>query len=263
MAGVLRERALSLLAAANNHGDLTVKISSLKQVKDIILSIEPSFAAELYSYLVELQSSPESLLRKLLIEVIEDIGLRAMEHSPLLMSVLLASLKDEDSVVAGQSIISGQKLFCGTLREMTLQFHRRGKVERWLEEMWMRMLKFKDDVLAIAIEPGSVGKRLLALKFLETYVLLFTSDTNDPQKAISEGNGDVFNISWLAGGFSILDPVGLMSEASRMLGILLNLLQTSSVPGTYTVTVVSSVIAFNLGLMIACTVQCSFVTFVA
>lgn len=68
MAGVLRERALSLLAAANNHGDLTVKISSLKQVKDIILSIEPSFAAELYSYLVELQSSPESLLRKLLIE---------------------------------------------------------------------------------------------------------------------------------------------------------------------------------------------------
>lgn len=68
MAGVLRERALSLLAAANNHGDLTVKISSLKQVKDIILAIEPSFAAELYSYLVELQSSPESLLRKLLIE---------------------------------------------------------------------------------------------------------------------------------------------------------------------------------------------------
>lgn len=243
MAGVLRERALSLLAAANNHGDLTVKISSLKQVKDIILAIEPSFAAELYSYLVELQSSPESLLRKLLIEVIEDIGLRAMEHSPLLMSVLLASLKDEESIVAGQSIISGQKLFCGTLREMTLQLHRRGKVERWLEELWMRMLKFKDEVLAVAIEPGSVGKRLLALKFLETYVLLFTSDTNDPQKAISEGSRDVFNISWLDGGFPILDPVGLMSEANRMLGILLNLLQTSSVPGTYTVTVVSSLAA--------------------
>ncbi|KAG6591713.1 Symplekin, partial [Cucurbita argyrosperma subsp. sororia] len=243
MAGVFRERALSLLAAANNHGDLTVKISSLKQVKDIILAIEPSFAAELYSYLVELQSSPESLLRKLLIEVIEDIGLRAMEHSPLLMSVLLASLKDEDSIVAGQSITSGQKLFCGALREMTLQLHRRGKVERWLEELWMRILKFKDEVLAIAIEPGSVGKRLLALKFLETYVLLFTSDTNDPQKAISEGNGDVFNISWLAGGFPILDTVVLTSEANRMLGILLNLLQTSSVAGTYTVTIVSSLAA--------------------
>ncbi|XP_022977156.1 uncharacterized protein LOC111477314 isoform X1 [Cucurbita maxima] len=243
MAGVFRERALSLLAAANNHGDLTVKISSLKQVKDIILAIESSFAAELYSYLVELQSSPESLLRKLLIEVIEDIGLRAMEHSPLLMSVLLASLKDEDSIVAGQSITSGQKLFCGALREMTLQLHRRGKVERWLEELWLRILKFKDEVLAIAIEPGSVGKRLLALKFLETYVLLFTSDTNDPQKAISEGNGDVFNISWLAGGFPILDPVVLASEANRMLGILLNLLQTSSVAGTYTVTIVSSLAA--------------------
>lgn len=53
--------------------------------------------------------------------VIEDIGLRAMEHSPLLMSVLLASLKDEDPIVARQSIISGQKLFCGVLREMTMQ----------------------------------------------------------------------------------------------------------------------------------------------
>ena len=56
-----------------------------------------------------------------ILRVIEDIGLRAMEHSPLLMSVLLASLKDEDSIVAGQSITSGQKLFCGALREMTLQ----------------------------------------------------------------------------------------------------------------------------------------------
>jgi len=45
-----------------------VKMSSLKQAKDILLSIEPSLAAELFPYLVELQSSPESLVRKSLLE---------------------------------------------------------------------------------------------------------------------------------------------------------------------------------------------------
>ncbi|KAL0392178.1 UNVERIFIED_CONTAM: hypothetical protein Sradi_2440600 [Sesamum radiatum] len=63
-----REQALPLLAAANNHGDLAVKLSSLKQAKDILLSVEPSQAAELFPYLVELQSSPETLVRKYLLE---------------------------------------------------------------------------------------------------------------------------------------------------------------------------------------------------
>lgn len=68
MAAAPRDQALSLLAAANNHGDLAVKLSSLKQAKDILLSVEPSSAAELFPYLVELQSSPERLVRKALVE---------------------------------------------------------------------------------------------------------------------------------------------------------------------------------------------------
>ena len=68
MDGHWRERALTFLAAANNHGDLAVKMSSLKQAKDILLSVEPSHAAELFPYLVELQSSPESVVRKALVE---------------------------------------------------------------------------------------------------------------------------------------------------------------------------------------------------
>lgn len=63
-----REQAFDLLTAANNHGDLAVKLSSLKQAKDILLSAEPSQAAELFPFLVQLQSSPESLVRKTLIE---------------------------------------------------------------------------------------------------------------------------------------------------------------------------------------------------
>lgn len=68
MAVASRDQTLSLLAAANNHGDLAVKLSSLKQVKDILSSVDPSLAAEVFPYLVELQSSPEILVRKALVE---------------------------------------------------------------------------------------------------------------------------------------------------------------------------------------------------
>lgn len=70
MASVSRDQALSLLAAANNHGDLAVKLSSLRQVKDILLSVDASFASELFPYLVELQFSPQGLVRKSLLELV-------------------------------------------------------------------------------------------------------------------------------------------------------------------------------------------------
>ncbi|KAL5847122.1 hypothetical protein ACOSQ3_010646 [Xanthoceras sorbifolium] len=244
MAVSSRDQALSLLAAANNHGDLVVKLSSLKQVKDILSSVESSLAAELFPYLVELQSSPESLVRKSLIEIIEDIGLKAMEYSSLLMPVLLAFLRDGDSSVARQSMISGTNFFCRVLEEMAMQFHWRGKVERWLEELWTWMIRFKDAVFAIALEPGIVGTKLLALKFLETYVLLFTSDKNDTEKLTTEGSRRAFNISWLVVGHPFLDPVALMSEANRTLHTLLDLLlSASSLPGLVTITVVNCLAA--------------------
>ena len=33
-----------------------------------------------------------------------------------------------------------------------LQFIRNGKVERWAEEMWMRMIEFKDAILSLIFE---------------------------------------------------------------------------------------------------------------
>ena len=68
MAAPSRDQVLSLLAAANNHGDFAVKLSSLRQVKDFLSSMDPSLASNAFPYLVELQSSPEPLVRKLLIE---------------------------------------------------------------------------------------------------------------------------------------------------------------------------------------------------
>ncbi|XP_050378801.1 uncharacterized protein LOC126796082 [Argentina anserina] len=243
-ARALNTQALSLLAAVNNHGDLVVKLSSLKQAKDLLLSIDPASAADLFPYLVELQSSPEPLVRFSLVEVIGEIGLRAMEESSVLMPVLLAFLRDSDSGVARQSIVSGTNLFVSVLEEMTLQFHRRGKVEIWLEELWSWMAKIKDAIFSIAVQPGSAGTKLLALKFLETHVLLFTSDTDDSEKPIAEGYRRGFNISWLVGGHPILDSYMLMSEANRALGILLNLLQSAgNLQGSLTVAVVNCLAA--------------------
>ncbi|PON68287.1 Symplekin/Pta [Parasponia andersonii] len=244
MAEASRDQALSLLAAANNHGDLAVKLSSLRQAKDILLSVDPSFAAELFPYLVDLHSSPELLVRKSLLELVEEIGLKAMEHSSVLMPVFLTLLRDEHPIVARQSIISGSNIFSSVLEEMALQFHRLGKVERWLEELWSWMAKFKDAVFTIALEPVCVATKLVALKFLETYVMLFTSDTSETEAPVAEGIGRVFNISWLVGAHPVLDPYMLMSEANRTLGVLLNLLQSaSSLPGPLTITVVNCLAA--------------------
>ncbi|XP_024930588.3 uncharacterized protein LOC107421396 isoform X3 [Ziziphus jujuba] len=249
MAGAPRDQALSLLATANNHGDLAVKLSSLKQAKDILLSVEPSSAAELFPYLVELQSSPESLVRKSLVEVVEEIGLKAREHSSVLMPLLLTFLKDGDSIVAKQAIVCGTNFFCSVLEEMALQFHRHGKLERWLEELWSWMTKFKDAVLVVALEPGSVGTKILAFKFLETYVLLFTPDIDDSERPSAEdvtGSRRAFNVSWLVSGHPVLDPYLLMSEANRTLGILLNLLRTAgSLPGSLTITIVNCLAAIG------------------
>ncbi|CAN4122440.1 unnamed protein product [Withania somnifera] len=241
MAGPIREQALPLLAAANNHGDLEVKLSSLKQLKDIMLAAEPSQVAELLSYLIDLQSSPEFLVRKCLIEVIEAVGMKAKEHLLVLMPVVFACLKDMNSIVAKQSIISGMKIFCGILEELSSQFHRHGMVERWLEELWTWMVKFKDAVFGFIFEAGPIGTKLLALKFLETYILLFTSSDTEKSGAQAK-HGWTFNISWVVGHHPVLDPASLTSDAKSTVGTLLDILlsSASSHPGLVTISIINS-----------------------
>lgn len=53
--------------------------------------------------------------------VIEEIGFKAVEHSPSLMSVLLTLLRDGDVVVVKQSIVSGTNIFSSAFEEMILQ----------------------------------------------------------------------------------------------------------------------------------------------
>lgn len=53
--------------------------------------------------------------------VIEEIVLKAVEHSSSLMHVLLSFLQDGDTAVIKQSIVSGTRILCSVLEEMTLQ----------------------------------------------------------------------------------------------------------------------------------------------
>ncbi|XP_077220327.1 symplekin isoform X2 [Tasmannia lanceolata] len=246
MAGASREQAILLLTAAKNHGDLAVKISSLKQAKEILLSFDSSLASEFFPYLVELQSSPESLVRKYLVELMEELGLKVMDQSSILMPVLLALLKDDDPIVVRQSIVCGTNFFCNILEEMAVQFRQSGKVDRWLEELWPWMVKFKDAVYSIVLEPGSIGKKLVAMKFLEICVLLFTSEGTDSEATFKEGimlqtsgfkkkrslsigrKGRNFNISYLIGCQPILDPAALALEANKSLDLLLDILQSAN-----------------------------------
>lgn len=141
-----------------------------------------------------------------------------------------------------QSIVSGRNFFCCVLEEMALQFQQNGKVDQCLEELWIWMVRFKDGVFSTAMEPGPLGAKLLSLKFLETYVLLFTSDNVDSANFLeaTRGSRQTFSVSWLSGGHPILDPVALTSDANRTLFILLGMLQSaSSLPVSVTITIVN------------------------
>ncbi|XP_039023545.1 uncharacterized protein LOC120156222 isoform X2 [Hibiscus syriacus] len=237
-----RDQALSLLTAALNHSDLAVKLSSLKQARDILSSLDSSSAADLFPYVADLQRSPHTLVRKFILEIIEDFALRTIEHSAVLVPILVAFLRDVDSDVVKQSIVTGTHFFCSVLEEMTLQY---GKVDQWVQELWMWMIRFKEGVFSIALQPGPVGIKLLALKFLETYILLFTPDNVYYEKfEATRGSSRTFNISWLSGCHPILDPVALTSNANTILFVLIDMLQSaSSLPGAVTINIVNCLAA--------------------
>ncbi|KAG9454622.1 hypothetical protein H6P81_007526 [Aristolochia fimbriata] len=240
MSGAYREQAVSLLAAAKNHGDLAVKISSLKQAREILNSVEPSVAAEFFPYVVDLQSSSEGLVRKCLVELMEELTLKTLEHSHIFMPVLLQLLKDDVPEVVKQAIASGTNCLYSILEELALQFCRSNSVEKWLEELWLWMGRFKDAVTGVAIEPGTVGTKLLAFKFLEIYAVLLTPDAMDPEAPLREGKGQKFNISYIVGRHPLLDSAKLAIEANKTLGQLLDLLHSASaLRGTLVIAVIN------------------------
>lgn len=53
--------------------------------------------------------------------IIEEVGLRMLDHSYVLLTVLLVLAKDEDPVVAKNAISVGTAFYCTILEEMAMQ----------------------------------------------------------------------------------------------------------------------------------------------
>ncbi|CAN6455497.1 unnamed protein product [Victoria cruziana] len=143
---------------------------------------------------------------------------------------LLVSLQDEDPTVVKRSIVSGTHLFCSALEEIALQFRQSGEAEKYLQELWLGISKFKDAVFSIFLKHGLVGTRLIAVKFIETFILFFLPETNGPDlqsmAQTREGKSQRFNISWLLGSFPIRDLDTLIQEADKQLHLLLEQLES-------------------------------------
>ncbi|KAL1187493.1 hypothetical protein V6Z11_A01G253600 [Gossypium hirsutum] len=87
--------------------------------------------------------------------------------------------------------------------------------------------------------PGSGGIRLVALKFVEAVILLYTPNPNgSPEPPPNEGTSIEFNITWLRGGHPLLNVGDLSIEASQRLVLLLDQLRFPAVKSLTTSVIV-------------------------
>ncbi|KAG0460135.1 hypothetical protein HPP92_023263 [Vanilla planifolia] len=176
--------------------------------------------------------------------VLMELCRKVTEDSLALLPKLLSFLKHDDPNIVKQSITTGTSLFCAVLAEIALQLNKSNRVERWLEKMWSWMLQFKDAIFGIFLEPGSVGAKLVAIKFLETCVLCFTSDENVGEVPYEEGNDKGFNVSCLLNGHPVFNKASLITEANNALKLLLDLVQSAGfLQGSLTITAVNCLAA--------------------
>jgi len=127
------------------------------------------------------------------IRLLRELGTNVTEDLVVLMPNLLSFLKHDDPAVVKQSIASGTNLFAAVLEEMALQINKCGKLEAWLEDLWAWMKQFKDAVRGVMHKPGPIATKLLAVKFIETWILCCTSQANSDQ--IQPTEGGIFQIN--------------------------------------------------------------------
>ncbi|CAL9768772.1 unnamed protein product [Musa acuminata subsp. burmannicoides] len=175
------------------------------------------------------------------LELLKDLGSEVSEELLVLMPNLLSALRHQDPFVVKQSIANGTALFGAVLEEIALQLHGSSKIEHWLEEMWSWMVQFKGAVCGVLMEPGSIGIKVLAVKFIETCILYFSPDEKDGGVLFTEGKGRRFNVLHLIRGNSILNPAMLEIEADRTLDLLLDLLHlANNLRGSLVIAVINS-----------------------
>ncbi|OVA02697.1 Protein of unknown function DUF3453 [Macleaya cordata] len=237
-----REKAAGLLHSIKFSTDMPLKLERLSRLKEVLLHGDPSLLHEFLSPLLELQTDRFSPIRKSLAQIIGEIGSTYTDFIPEIVPVLMSFLKDDTPAVARQAITSGTDLFRSTLEKVAVKGLYSSELDDSLESSWIWMLKFKDTLYPVAFQRGRDGIRLLAVKFVEAIVLLYTPDPNGstetPPDQSSEGKIVGFNISWLRGGHPLLNVGDLSIEASQSLGLLLDQLRFPAVKSLSNLTII-------------------------
>ncbi|KAL9426003.1 hypothetical protein AB3S75_032884 [Citrus x aurantiifolia] len=235
-----REKYLSLVYSVKAAINLPSKLEYLRRLKQALLDEENALLiSEIIPCFFDLFSDSFAPVRKFATEVIGEVGLKHVQLVPEIVPVLISVLDDATPAVARQAITSGLDLFRFTLEKVAIQGLHSSDLDSSLESSWDWMLKFKDKVYSIAFQPGGGGVRLLALKFVEAVILLYTPDPNGSLKPPSDEENLVeFNISWLRGCHPLLNVGDLSIEASEKLGLLLDQLRSPTVKSLSSLVVV-------------------------
>ncbi|XP_061369219.1 uncharacterized protein LOC133312088 isoform X2 [Gastrolobium bilobum] len=236
MAATSREKLASLLNSAKLAIDIPSKLESLRQLRYEFPQEDPVILTEFLPSLFEFLSDRFSPVRKFVTEMLGEIGLKNTEFLAEIVPELIAVLDDEMPPVVRQTILCGIDLFRSTLEKIAIQGLYSSDLDSALQSAWTWMVKFKDKVHSIAFQHGSGGAKLLALKFVETVIHLYTPDPNGSSEPNSHqasyffiGRPMEFNISWLRRGHPVLKVGDLSIEASRSLGLLLDQLRFPTV----------------------------------
>ncbi|KAH7422666.1 hypothetical protein KP509_12G019100 [Ceratopteris richardii] len=178
--------------------------------------------------------------------MIQEIGLKCSEHISTMAPVLLTLMRDDTPAVARHAISTGTTLFRSTFEQVALQGIYSGHVDEKLQESWGWVIAVKDAIYSASKEHRNDGVRLLAIKFIEMLILLFTPEPNgssQPPPLNQKSGKSIFNVAWLHGGHPVLDVGSLGQEASRNLSLLLDQLRGTEVlriPGPIAVVLVNS-----------------------
>ncbi|CAA2998893.1 symplekin isoform X1 [Olea europaea subsp. europaea] len=242
MAANWREKIAGLINSVQYAADVPSKLDHLRTLRDEILGVESRFLVDFISPILDLMSDHSSPVRQLITQMIGQIGLKNLEFLPEIVPVLITVLNDDTPAVARQAIACGIDIFRSTLVKVAIQGLYSSELNASLRSSWACVLKFRDEIYSMAFRVGSDGRRLPALKFVESVVILYTPDPNGsmelPPDQFSEGMFEEFNISWLRGGHPVLNIGDLSVEASQNLGQLLDQLRFPTVKSLSNLTII-------------------------
>ncbi|XVF55087.1 hypothetical protein PTKIN_Ptkin06aG0008400 [Pterospermum kingtungense] len=227
---VSREKLSKLSNSVKLDIDLASKLDLCRELKQDLLEEDAAALSEFLPRLFDLYSDPAGPVRKLATEIIGEIGVKHLEFVPEIAPFLISVLEDDTPAVARQSIACSIDLFRRTLEKIAIQGLYSSELDSDLESSWSWMLKLKEKIYSIAFQPGSGGTRLVALKFVEAVIVLYTPDPNGcPEPPPDEGTPVEFNLNWLRGGHPLLNVGDLSIEGTQRLKLLLDQLSFPTV----------------------------------